>query len=169
MGALAFKTIGLIGFGEAGGILGADLARQATVRVYDTAQLGSTEAYLRAQLDGADFIVGPLFREEVDAVAQAYWNAGVRHIVALRGDPASGAGQRYEPHDGGYVNAAELVAGLKKIANFEISVAGYPEKHPESPTLQADMDNLMLRKAAMYTMLTVMIEAAGIAFDELEQ
>jgi Methylenetetrahydrofolate reductase len=81
-------------------------------------------------------------REEVDAVAQAYWNAGVRHIVALRGDPASGAGQRYEPHDGGYVNAAELVAGLKKIANFEISVAGYPEKHPESPTLQADMDNL---------------------------
>ncbi|MBA4132832.1 MAG: methylenetetrahydrofolate reductase [NAD(P)H] [Hyphomicrobium sp.] len=81
-------------------------------------------------------------REEVNAVAQAYWNAGVRHIVALRGDPASGAGQKYEPHPGGYVNAAELVAGLKKIANFEISVAGYPEKHPESQTLQADMDNL---------------------------
>ena len=81
-------------------------------------------------------------REEVDTVARAYWNAGVRHIVALRGDPASGAGQKYEPHPGGYVNAAELVAGLKKIGNFEISVAGYPEKHPESQTLQADMDNL---------------------------
>ena len=81
-------------------------------------------------------------REEVDTVARAYWNAGVRHIVALRGDPASGAGQKYEPHPGGYVNAAELVGGLKKIGNFEISVAGYPEKHPESQTLQADMDNL---------------------------
>ncbi len=81
-------------------------------------------------------------REEVDAVARAYWNAGVRHIVALRGDPASGAGQKYEPHPGGYVNAAELVAGLKKIANFEISVAGYPEKHPESVSPQADIDNL---------------------------
>lgn len=81
-------------------------------------------------------------REEVDAVARAYWDAGVRHIVALRGDPASGVGQQYEPHPGGYTNAAELVAGLKKIANFEISVGGYPEKHPESPTIQADIDNL---------------------------
>jgi len=81
-------------------------------------------------------------REEVDTVARAYWNAGVRHIVALRGDPASGVGQKYEPHPGGYVNAADLVAGLKKIGNFEISVGGYPEKHPESPTIQADMDNL---------------------------
>jgi methylenetetrahydrofolate reductase (NADPH) len=81
-------------------------------------------------------------REEVDTVARAYWNAGVRHIVALRGDPVTGAGQKYEPHPGGYVNAAELVGGLKKIGNFEISVAGYPEKHPESQTLQADMDNL---------------------------
>jgi methylenetetrahydrofolate reductase (NADPH) len=81
-------------------------------------------------------------REEVDAVARAYWNAGVRHIVALRGDPAAGVGQKYEPQPGGYVNAADLVAGLKKIANFEISVGGYPEKHPESQTLQADIDNL---------------------------
>jgi methylenetetrahydrofolate reductase (NADPH) len=81
-------------------------------------------------------------KEEVDEVARAYWAAGVRHIVALRGDPAGGVGSRYEPHPGGYANAAELVAGLKKIANFEISVAGYPEKHPESPTLQADIDNL---------------------------
>lgn len=81
-------------------------------------------------------------REEVDAVARGYWAAGVRHIVALRGDPASGVGQKYEPHPGGYANAAELVAGLKKIANFEVSVGGYPEKHPESPTFEADMDNL---------------------------
>jgi len=80
--------------------------------------------------------------EDVDAVARAYWAAGVRHIVALRGDPAAGVGQRYEPHPGGYANAAALVAGLKKIANFEISVAGYPEKHPESPTVAADIDNL---------------------------
>ncbi len=65
-------------------------------------------------------------KEEVDAVARAYWDAGVRHIVALRGDPAQGAGTKYEPHPGGYTNAADLVSGLKKIANFEISVAGYP-------------------------------------------
>ncbi len=81
-------------------------------------------------------------KAEVDDVARAYWDAGVRHIVALRGDPAGGVGSKYEPHPGGYANAAELVAGLKKIANFEISVAGYPEKHPESPTIKADIDNL---------------------------
>jgi methylenetetrahydrofolate reductase (NADH) len=81
-------------------------------------------------------------KEEVDAVARAYWDVGVRHIVALRGDPLGGPGTMYEPNPGGYINAADLVAGLKKIANFEISVAGYPEKHPESPSLAADMDNL---------------------------
>ncbi|MBA4173504.1 MAG: methylenetetrahydrofolate reductase [NAD(P)H] [Hyphomicrobium sp.] len=81
-------------------------------------------------------------RDEVDAVARAYWDAGVRHIVALRGDPSAGVGSRYEPHPGGYANAAELVTGLKKIGNFEISVAGYPEKHPESPSVEADIDNL---------------------------
>ena len=81
-------------------------------------------------------------KEEVDAVARAYWDAGVRHIVALRGDPAQGAGTKYEPHPGGYTNAADLVSGLKKIANFEISVAGYPETHPESPSVEADIENL---------------------------
>ncbi|MEQ1653075.1 MAG: methylenetetrahydrofolate reductase [NAD(P)H] [Hyphomicrobium sp.] len=81
-------------------------------------------------------------KEEVNDVARAYWAAGVRHIVALRGDPADGVGKAYQPHPGGYINAADLTAGLKKIANFEISVAGYPEKHPESQTLQADIDNL---------------------------
>jgi methylenetetrahydrofolate reductase (NADPH) len=81
-------------------------------------------------------------REEVDRVALDYKAAGVRHVVALRGDPLAGVGARYEPHPGGYANAAELVAGLKRIADFEISVAGYPEKHPDSPSVEADLDNL---------------------------
>ncbi|MCH9807508.1 MAG: methylenetetrahydrofolate reductase [NAD(P)H] [Alphaproteobacteria bacterium] len=81
-------------------------------------------------------------KEEVDQVARDYWEAGVRHIVALRGDPAAGVGERYEPAPGGYSNAAELTEGLKKIAPFEISVAGYPEMHPESGSEQTDLDNL---------------------------
>lgn len=81
-------------------------------------------------------------REEVDSVVRGYWKAGVRHIVALRGDPPAGAGARYEPHPGGYATTAELVAGLARIAAFEISVGGYPERHPESPTLAHDLDNL---------------------------
>ena len=81
-------------------------------------------------------------RADVDGVARAYWEAGVRHIVALRGDPAAGVGTRYEPNPDGYCNAADLVAGLKRIAPFEVSVAGYPEKHPESPTIAADIENL---------------------------
>jgi methylenetetrahydrofolate reductase (NADPH) len=81
-------------------------------------------------------------KDEVDAVAKSYWNEGVRHIVALRGDPVQGTGTKYEPHPGGYQNAADLVAGLKRIADFEISVAGYPERHPESLTTEADLDNL---------------------------
>ncbi|WP_045836164.1 methylenetetrahydrofolate reductase [NAD(P)H] [Hyphomicrobium sp. 99] len=81
-------------------------------------------------------------KEEVDAVAKTYWDEGVRHIVALRGDPAQGTGTKYEPFPGGYKNAADLVAGLKRIADFEISVAGYPETHPESPSVEADLENL---------------------------
>ena len=80
-------------------------------------------------------------REEVDQVAREYWEEGVRHIVALRGDAPDGGG-RYTPHPGGYENAADLIAGLKKIADFEISVAAYPEVHPDSPDRQADLDNL---------------------------
>jgi methylenetetrahydrofolate reductase (NADPH) len=80
-------------------------------------------------------------REEVDEVARSYWDAGVRHIVALRGDPPE-AGTGFAPHPGGYANAAELVAGLKKIAPFDISIAAYPEIHPDSGTRQADLDNL---------------------------
>ncbi len=81
-------------------------------------------------------------KAEVDAVAKEYWEAGVRHIVALRGDPAAGVGERYEPTPGGYTNSADLTAGLKAIASFEISVAGYPEMHPESGDEQADLDFL---------------------------
>lgn len=81
-------------------------------------------------------------KSEVEGVAQAYLQAGVRHIVALRGDPAGGVGSAYTPHPDGFANAAELVEGLKKVGNFEISVAGYPEKHPDSPSLKADLDNL---------------------------
>lgn len=80
-------------------------------------------------------------REEVDEVARHYWEEGIRHIVALRGDPPDGASQ-YTPHPGGYANAAELIAGLKKVADFEISVAAYPEVHPDSPDAQADIENL---------------------------
>lgn len=79
---------------------------------------------------------------EVNEVAQAYWAAGVRHIVALRGDPAAGVGESYAPTPGGYANAAELTKGLKEIAPFEISVAGYPEMHPESGSEETDLDNL---------------------------
>ena len=80
--------------------------------------------------------------EEIDSIVRSYWDAGVRHIVALRGDPPGGVGTRYEPHPGGYANAAALVAGIARVAPFEISVAGYPEKHPESPTVAHDLDNL---------------------------
>ncbi len=80
-------------------------------------------------------------RGEVDDVARAYWDAGVRHIVALRGDPPE-AGQRFAVHPDGYENAADLVAGLKKIADFDISVAAYPEIHPDAPNLANDITNL---------------------------
>ncbi|MEC9369020.1 MAG: methylenetetrahydrofolate reductase [NAD(P)H] [Pseudomonadota bacterium] len=81
-------------------------------------------------------------REEVDAIIRSYWDLGVRHLVALRGDPQSGIGSRYEPHPQGYANAAALVAGIRRIAEFEISVSAYPEKHPESATVDADIDML---------------------------
>lgn len=80
-------------------------------------------------------------RDEIDAIARAYWNSGVRHVVALRGDVAE-PGALYAPHPQGYANAADLVAGLKKIAPFEISVGAYPESHPDSADEAADLDNL---------------------------
>ncbi len=80
-------------------------------------------------------------KDEIRAVAEAYWQAGVRHIVALRGDMGA-PGVPFAPHPDGYANAAELVAGLKAIAPFEISVAAYPEMHPDSVSAAADIDNL---------------------------
>ncbi len=80
-------------------------------------------------------------KEEIHQILRDYWEMGVRHIVALRGDmPASSP--NYQLHPNGYQYANELVAGIKKIADFEISVAGYPEKHPEAKSLDEDIDNL---------------------------
>jgi methylenetetrahydrofolate reductase (NADPH) len=81
-------------------------------------------------------------KSEVDDVLRAYWQAGVKHIVALRGDPPGGPGEPYAPHPGGYANAAELAGGARKIAPFEISIGCYPEKHPDSPSASADIDML---------------------------
>jgi len=81
-------------------------------------------------------------REEIDTVARGYWDAGVRHIVALRGDPPGGAGKRYVPHPGGYAYTTDLITGLKKTGDFEISVSAYPEKHPDSPSIEAELDVL---------------------------
>jgi methylenetetrahydrofolate reductase (NADPH) len=80
-------------------------------------------------------------RGEILDIARRYHDEGVRHIVALRGDPAKGTA-RYEPRPDGFAYAADLVAGLKTIADFEISVAAYPEVHPEAPSVEFDLDNL---------------------------
>jgi methylenetetrahydrofolate reductase (NADPH) len=80
-------------------------------------------------------------RAEIDAVAEAYWRAGIRHIVALRGDLPEGQGS-YRPTPGGYGYAADLVLGLRRLAPFEISVAAYPETHPAAASADHDLDNL---------------------------
>lgn len=84
-------------------------------------------------------------KEETDSVVRDYWNTGVRHIVALRGDPVTGAGTKYVPHPGGYEGSPELIAGIKKVGDFEVSVSAYPEKHPDSPDADAEID-LLKRK-----------------------
>jgi methylenetetrahydrofolate reductase (NADPH) len=81
-------------------------------------------------------------KAEIAEVTERYWQAGVRHIVALRGDPAPEQGGQFVPHPRGYASAAELVAGLKALRDFDISVAAYPEVHPEAASAQADLDNL---------------------------
>ena len=83
-------------------------------------------------------------KAETDEIIRGYWDAGIRHIVALRGDmPELGA--PYEPHPEGYQSTPDLIEGIKKIADFEVSVSAYPEKHPESKTLEADIE-LLKRK-----------------------
>ncbi len=81
-------------------------------------------------------------KAEVDAVVRGYQAAGVNRIVALRGDPPEGVGQAFTPRHDGYQNAADLVAGLRRLGDFDITVAAYPEKHPQSSNWQADIDNL---------------------------
>ena len=80
-------------------------------------------------------------REQILDIARGYWQAGVRHIVALRGDAPQGA-ERYQPHPGGFAYAVDLVRGLKSVAYFEISVAAFPEGHPETPNAAFDLENL---------------------------
>lgn len=81
-------------------------------------------------------------KAEVDEVVRGYQEAGINRIVALRGDPPEGVGQPFTPHPGGYQNAADLVAGLNRIGDFDISVAAYPEKHPQSADWKVEIDNL---------------------------
>ncbi|MCX5481377.1 methylenetetrahydrofolate reductase [NAD(P)H] [Kaistia geumhonensis] len=82
-------------------------------------------------------------RAEVDAVVDAYAEAGVRHIVALRGDPAEGIGAAYRPHPGGYDRSADLVAAIRsRHPEIEVSVSAYPERHPESADWATEIDNL---------------------------
>ena len=80
-------------------------------------------------------------REEIDAIAEDYWKLGIRHIVALRGDAPKDV-ESYEPTEGGYAYASDLVEGLKQVGDFDITVAAYPEVHPEAPSAQFDLDNL---------------------------
>ena len=86
-------------------------------------------------------------RDEIDAIAKNYWNSGIRHIVALRGDPPAGQ-SKYEPHPGGYPFAVDLVQGLRRVADFEISVAAYPEVHPEAKSPADDLENLKRKVGA---------------------
>lgn len=79
-------------------------------------------------------------RDEIDAVVRDYWNAGVRHIVALRGDPQDATG--WKPHPQGYATSTALVEGIRRIADFEVTVSAYPERHPESKSVEADIDIL---------------------------
>ncbi|NVK34723.1 MAG: methylenetetrahydrofolate reductase [NAD(P)H] [Rhodobacteraceae bacterium] len=81
-------------------------------------------------------------RDEIDQIVKDYWELGVRHLVALRGDPLEGIGKPYVPHEKGYAYAADLVAGIKKIADFDISISGYPERHPESAGWDMEIENL---------------------------
>jgi methylenetetrahydrofolate reductase (NADPH) len=81
-------------------------------------------------------------RSEIDDIVTGYWDVGVRHIVALRGDPQDGIGTKFHPHPDGYENSAALVTGIRKIADFEVSVSTYPEGHPESASVEADIDVL---------------------------
>ncbi len=84
-------------------------------------------------------------KAETDEIVRTYWDTGVRHIVALRGDPVTGLGTPFEAHPEGYQSSVDLVAGIKAIGDFEVAVSAYPEKHPDSPSLEVELD-LLKRK-----------------------
>lgn len=81
-------------------------------------------------------------QDEIREILTAYWDVGVRHIVALRGDPPTGVGEKFRPAENGYVSSTELVRGIRRIHNFEVSVSTYPEGHPESRSIEQDLDAL---------------------------
>ncbi|MDP3739699.1 MAG: methylenetetrahydrofolate reductase [NAD(P)H] [Hyphomonadaceae bacterium] len=81
-------------------------------------------------------------KSEIDGVLKDYWDAGVKRIVALRGDPTAGIGAKYEPHPNGYAYASDLIAGARRIGDFDVSVGCYPEVHPNAGSLQNEIDNL---------------------------
>lgn len=91
-------------------------------------------------------------RDEVDQVIRDYWEAGVRHVVALRGDPPGGVGGTYIPRDDGYKNATELTAAITRIAAFDVLIGVYPEKHPESPSIEHDIEVLKAKVDAGATL-----------------
>ncbi len=115
---------------------GAEISRASARTRPSSASLGETALVPAAHLTCAD-----ASRHEVNAVADSYWEMGVRHIVALRGDPPAGA-PAYAPHPQGYAWASDLVAALRAQHDFEISVATFPEGHPDSRSLDAELDNL---------------------------
>lgn len=108
-------------------------------RTHATVSRIQRETSLKA---AAHFTCVAATRNEIDTIARSYWDSGIRHLVALRGDPPGGLQAKYEPTQGGYAYAADLVKGLKNIADFEISVAAYPETHPQALGAEADIDNL---------------------------
>ena len=108
-------------------------------RTHATVAKIARETYLRP---AAHLTCVGASKGEVDDVIREYWDAGVRHIVALRGDPPGGIDAPYEPHPNGYQRTEDLIAAIKRIGDFEVSVSAYPEKHPQSPTLFHDVDAL---------------------------
>src|SRR5690606_31434481 len=110
-------------------------------RTHDTVKRIQSETGLSA---AAHLTCVAATKAEVDEVIRSYWDAGIRHIVALRGDPPEGVGHKYTPHPGGYATSADLIEGIKRIGDFEISVSAYPEKHPDSASFEEDLD--MLRR-----------------------
>ena len=108
-------------------------------RTHTTVERIAKETYLKP---AAHLTCVGASKGEIDEVIRAYWDAGVRHIVALRGDSPGGVDAPYCAHPDGYQRTEDLVAAIKRIGDFEVSVSAYPEKHPHSPTLLHDVEAL---------------------------